>query len=141
MPVSSLHFDKITLQFANLQGGDGFDWDCVRHHALSQLWRFPEGARGAPIWRGSCATTWYLRPVICGSGDLWGLFSPPRKSRFPATDTTVRKDSVRRELLRRKPEHLVLAGPFGRQVGEADNSHAMRKASFDRSLDEIGREE
>jgi len=45
------------------------------------------------------------------------------------------------ELLRRKPEHLVLAGPFGRQVGEADNSHAMRKASFDRSLDEIGREE
>jgi hypothetical protein len=45
------------------------------------------------------------------------------------------------ELLRRKPEHLVLAGPFGRQVGEADNSHAMRKASFDRSVDEIGREE
>jgi hypothetical protein len=45
------------------------------------------------------------------------------------------------QLLRRKPEHLVLAGPFGRQVGEADYSHAMRKASFDRSLDEVGREE
>jgi len=43
------------------------------------------------------------------------------------------------ELLRRKAERLVLAGPFGRQVGEADNSHAMRKASFDRSLDEVGR--
>jgi hypothetical protein len=43
--------------------------------------------------------------------------------------------------LGRKPEHLVLAGPFGRQVGKADNSHAMRKASFDRSLDEVGREE
>jgi two-component system phosphate regulon sensor histidine kinase PhoR len=33
--------------------------------------------------------------------------------------------------LGRKPEHLILAGPFGRQVGEAGNSHAMRKASFD----------
>jgi hypothetical protein len=44
-------------------------------------------------------------------------------------------------LLRRKPEHLVLAGPFCRQVGEADNSHATRKASFDRRLDEVGREE
>ena len=35
----------------------------------------------------------------------------------------------------------MLAGPFGRQVGEADNSHAMRKPSFDRRLDEVGREE
>jgi hypothetical protein len=25
-----------------------------------------------------------------------------------------------------KPEHVVLAGPFGRQIGEADNSRAMR---------------
>ena len=31
------------------------------------------------------------------------------------------------ELLRRKPEHLVLAGPLGRQVPEADNAHAMRQ--------------
>src|SRR6516225_10070596 len=29
-------------------------------------------------------------------------------------------------LLRSKAEHLVLAGPFGWQVGEAGNSHAMR---------------
>ena len=33
------------------------------------------------------------------------------------------------------------AGPLGRQVGEADNAHAMWKASFDRSLDQIGRQE
>src|SRR5437899_7800616 len=64
------------------------------------------------------------------------------KSRFPATETAVgRRLGSKRELLRRKPKHLVLAGPFGRQVGEADYSHAMRKASFDRRLDEVGREE
>jgi hypothetical protein len=52
------------------------------------------------------------------------------------------RDSVRKgELLRRKPKHLVLAGPFGRQVGEADYSHAMREPSFDCGLDEVGREE
>src|SRR5262249_19559173 len=51
------------------------------------------------------------------------------------------KGSSNRELLRRKPKHLVLAGPFGRQGGEADYSHAMRKPSFDRRLDEVGREE
>jgi hypothetical protein len=41
--------------------------------------------------------------------------------------------------LARKPKHLVLARPFGRQVGEADYPHAMRKASFDRRLDEKAR--
>jgi hypothetical protein len=45
------------------------------------------------------------------------------------------------ELVRRKSEHLVLAGPFSRQVGEADNSHAMREPSFNRHLDEVGRGE
>ena len=44
-------------------------------------------------------------------------------------------------LLRSKAEHLVLAGPFGRQVGEAGNSHAMREPPVDGGLDEIGREE
>ena len=44
-------------------------------------------------------------------------------------------------LLRSKAEHLVLAGPFGWQVGEAGNSHAMREPPVDGGLDEIGREE
>jgi hypothetical protein len=38
----SLHFAKITLHFPNLQGGDRFDLDCVRHHAVQlsgTLWR------------------------------------------------------------------------------------------------------
>ena len=51
-------------------------------------------------------------------GDVLTLFSPPWKSRFPATETAVGRDSVRMgQLFDRKPEHLVLAGPFGRQVG------------------------
>ncbi len=44
-------------------------------------------------------------------------------------------------LLRSKGEHLVLAGPFGWQVGEAGNSHPMREPPVDGGLDEIGREE
>src|SRR5262245_9358610 len=39
----------VSREFA---GGDRFECDCVRHHALSQVWRFSEGVRGAPIWRG-----------------------------------------------------------------------------------------
>jgi hypothetical protein len=58
--------------------------------------------------------------VVSATADLWfgavlTHFSPPWKSRFPATETAVARDSVRkRELLRRKPKHLVLARPFGR---------------------------
>ena len=44
-------------------------------------------------------------------------------------------------LLRGKAEHLVLAEPFGWQVGETGNSHAMREPPVDGGLDEIGREE
>jgi hypothetical protein len=44
-------------------------------------------------------------------------------------------------LLRSKAEHLVLAGPFGWQVGQAGNSHPMREPPVDGGLDKIGREE
>ena len=44
-------------------------------------------------------------------------------------------------LLGRKSEHLVLPGPFGRQVAEAHNSYPMWKPSLDGSLHEVGREE
>jgi len=40
-----------------------------------------------------------------------------------------------------KAKHLVLLGPCGGQVGEAGNAHAMRKSTFNRRFDEIGREE
>ena len=46
-----------------------------------------------------------------------------------------------RRLQRRKAEHLVLASPFSRQIGEASNSHSMREPARDSCFDEIGREE
>jgi hypothetical protein len=85
--------------------------------------------------------------LVSGTAHPWfgrrtGAFFSGQESRFPAAETAVGRDSVRMgQLFDRKPEHLVLAGPFDRQVGEADNSHAMRESSFDRSLDEVGREE
>ena len=45
------------------------------------------------------------------------------------------RQSVR--LLRRKAEHLVLPGPFRRQVGEASNPHTMGEPAIDGRLDEI----
>ena len=71
-----------------------------------------------------------------------GAFFSALEIRFPGNgDRSRRRLGSNGELLARKPEHLVLARPFGRQIGEADNSHAMRKAAFDRRLDEVGREE
>ena len=46
-----------------------------------------------------------------------------------------------RRLQRRKAEHLVLASPFSRQIGEASNSHSMREPARDSCFDEIGGEE
>jgi hypothetical protein len=76
------------------------------------------------------------------SGDVLGAFFSGQEIPFPGNgDRSRQRLGSNGQLLGRKPEHLVLAGPFGRQVGEADNSHAMWKASFDRSFDEVGREE
>jgi hypothetical protein len=41
----------------------------------------------------------------------------------------------------RKAKHPVLLGPFGRQVSEANNAHAVRECAVDCSFDEIGCEE
>ena len=40
-----------------------------------------------------------------------------------------------------KPEHLVLPGPFRRQVGEASNAHAVGEPAIDGRLDQFGRKE
>jgi hypothetical protein len=39
------------------------------------------------------------------------------------------------QLLSRKAQHLVLTGPFGRQVGEASNAHAVGEPTLDRRSD------
>ena len=85
--------------------------------------------------------------AVSETADLWlggrfGAFVSGLKIPFPGNGDRCRQRlGSNGELLRRKSEHLVLAGPFGRQVGEADYSHAMGESSFDRSLDEVGREE
>jgi hypothetical protein len=39
--------------------------------------------------------------------------------------------------LRRKAEHLVLSGPFRRQVGEASDAHTMREPVIDGGCSEL----
>src|SRR5262245_61993072 len=51
MLTVSLHFGKITLHLPNLQGGDGFDWDCVRHHAVWLSGALGRLATSARHWR------------------------------------------------------------------------------------------
>src|SRR6516225_4449792 len=96
----------------------------------------------APNWRACCTTAWSLRPADLWLGGRIGAFFSAQEIPFPGNgDRGRRRLGSNGQLLGRKPKHLVLAGPFGRQVGEADNSHAMRKPSLDRSLDEVRREE
>ena len=40
-------------------------------------------------------------------------------------------------VLRRKAEHLVLSGPFRRQVGEASDAHAMREPAINGGCSEL----
>jgi hypothetical protein len=71
--------------------------------------------------------------LVSETADLWfggriDTFFSAREIPFPGNgDRSQQRLGSNGELLRRKPKHLVLAGPFGRQVGEADNSHALRK--------------
>ena len=75
--------------------------------------------------------------LVSGTDDPWfgrrtGTFFSGQEIPFPGNgDRSRQRLGSNGQLLGRKPEHLVLTGPFGRQVGEADYSHAMRKASFD----------
>ena len=85
--------------------------------------------------------------MVSETADLWfggriGAFFSGLEIRFPGNgDRSRQRLGSNGQLLRRKPKHLVLAGPFGRQVGEADHSHAMREPPVDGGRDEIRREE
>jgi hypothetical protein len=85
--------------------------------------------------------------LVSETADPWfgrrtGVFFSGQEIPFPGDgDRSRQRFGSNGQLFGRKPEHLVLAGPFGRQVGEADYSHARRKASIDRRLDEVGCEE
>jgi hypothetical protein len=60
---------------------------------------------------------------------------------FPGNrDPRTQRRGSNAQLPRRKSEHLVLPGPFGRHVAEAGYSHAMGEPALDGRFDEIGRE-
>jgi hypothetical protein len=71
--------------------------------------------------------------LVSETADLWfggriDAFFSALEIPFPGNgDRSRQKLGSNGQLLRRKPEHLVLTGPFGSQVREADYSHAMRK--------------
>ena len=85
--------------------------------------------------------------LVSETADPWvgrriGVFFSGQEIPFPGNgDRSRQRLGSNGQLLGGKPEHLVLAGPFGRQVGEADHSHARGESSVDRGLDEVGREE
>jgi hypothetical protein len=53
-------FKKFPAKFPasrEFEGEDRFDPGCIHHHAVMCYWRFPEGVRKAPNWRGSVRMT------------------------------------------------------------------------------------
>src|SRR5438874_11786325 len=66
------------------------------HHAFRRLWRFP-----VVVEKGLELAGLLYDRVVSETADLWfgavlTHFSPPWKSRFPATETAVARDSVRK---------------------------------------------
>jgi hypothetical protein len=59
----------------------------------------------------------------------FGAFVSGHEIPFPGNrDFGSKRRGSNARLLRRKVEHLVLAGPFGWQVGEAGNAYSVREA-------------
>jgi hypothetical protein len=71
----------------------------------------------------------------------FGPFVSAGKIPFPGNrDLGSKRRGSTACLLRGKAEHVVLARPFGRQVGDAGDTHAVGKPTFDGRFDEIRRE-
>jgi hypothetical protein len=139
---SSLHFVGISLHFPKLQGETGWHGTASTTTHSFEPRDFPETSKRPGIG-GLRRRRFGLRgDLFRPGGDFGQVVSGPRnpvsRQRRPIVAQRLGSNG---ELLRGQAEHLVLAGPFGRQVGEADNAHAMREPSFDRRLDEVGREE
>ena len=78
--------------------GDGFDRDCVRHHAFRHSKRFPDGLQKR-LFGGPCGISLVSAAVPPRTSGLFSSpLSPHIKIRFPETETPVRErrfDSVR----------------------------------------------
>lgn len=70
----------------------------------------------------------------------FGPFVSAHEIPFPGNrDLGSKRRSSNARLLRRKTQHLMLAGPFRRQVCEAGDAHAVRQPALDSCSDKIGR--
>jgi hypothetical protein len=76
-------------------GRDGFDRDCVRHHAFYRSERFPGCRQFAPKLAGLFTGGCLCNAVVGSCPSVFGAFSPPQKFRFPEMETLVRRDAVR----------------------------------------------
>ena len=72
----------------------------------------------------------------------FGAFVSVHEIPFPGNrDFSSKRRGSNARLLGGKAKHLVLAGPFGRQVDEAGDAHAVGKPNLDRCLNKIRRQE
>ena len=127
---------------AGMAGGDGFEIDCVRHHAVLHAQRFPDSYRKY----GQYADLLYafLSPWRLPSANrrFWRLRLCASEFRFLGKRDRLARDPVRMwGLPRGQTERAILAGPFGRKFAKTRDTHPIGQASFNGRLDEVGGKE
>jgi hypothetical protein len=95
-----------------------------------------------PTFSGiTCARSVSAKRSI-GLGANSGAFVSGLKISLPGNRDRREQRPVRhRILLRDEAKHLVLARPFGWQIGKTDDAHSVREPTFNSGFDEMGCEE
>ena len=106
-----------------------------RSRPLTEISRFlMKAAENCPLARGR---------LVSASGQLdsnghFGAFVSGLKIPFPGNRDRAKQRLVRMRRYRwERPRIWCCSRPFGGQVGEASNPHAMRQPPFDSRLDEV----
>src|SRR5215203_2227919 len=115
--------------------GDGFDNDCVRHHALFRTARFPGYLQMARSWRASALTFCLCGDQFRPRRDFWRAVSVPRNRRSRRSYRKMRVVSPKDDL---EAEHSPLARPLSGQVAHPRDAMAVRETPFDCGLDKVG---
>ena len=129
----------ISLLAGEFESGDGFDCNCVRHHAVLRVRRFPDNRRKC----GQLADFLICVPVSerlpragrrFWPGCLWAS-----EFRFLGKQRLVGERPVRSVATRGgQTEHAVLARPFRRKFAETRDTHSIGQTPFNGRPDEIG---
>ena len=108
--------------------------------SLKQTEISPFGVK-SPELAGIRARILSLQTVNWTSRALSGPLSLPPKIAFPAgRDLCWWRLGSNAGSVGWKAEHLALPRPFGRQVGETGNAHAVRKPTIDGGFDDVSTE-